>query len=81
MLSKLPYLYMNNQSAIKLVANPIFHKKSKHVDIKNHFVRELVENRTLTIQYMSTVENIADIFTKPLSFKEFSTLRGAFYSL
>ena len=65
---------------IKLVENPIFHKKSKHVDIKYHFVRELVENRTLAIQYVSTVDNIADIFTKPLSLKEFTTLRAAFLS-
>ena len=73
-------IYEDNQSAIKLVENPVFHKKSKHVDIKYHFVRELVENRTLEIQYVSTVENVADIFTKPLSFKEFTTLRAAFLS-
>ena len=73
-------IYEDNQSAIKLVENPVFHKKSKHVDIKYHFVRELVENRTLAIQYVSTVDNIADIFTKPLSFREFTTLRAAFLS-
>ena len=73
-------IYEDNQSTIKLVQNPVFHKKSKHVDIKYHFARELVENRTLAVQYVSTVENVADIFTKPLAFKEFTTLRAAFLS-
>ena len=73
-------IYEDNQSTIKLVENPVFHKKSKHVDIKYHFVRELVENRTLAIQYASTIEIVADIFTKPLSFKEFTTLRATFLS-
>ena len=77
---QLQYFYEDNQSTIKLVENPVFHKKSKHVDIKYHFVRELVENRTLRVEYVSTVENVADIFTKPLSFKEFTTLRAAFLS-
>ena len=58
-------IHGDNQSTIKLVENPVFHKKSKHVDIKYHFEGELVENSTLHVQYISTVENIADIFTKP----------------
>ena len=72
--------YEDNQSTIKLVENPVLHQKSKDVDIKYHFVRELVENRVLEVQHVSTVENIADLFTKPLSFKEFTTLRAAFLS-
>ena len=73
-------LYEDNQSTIKLVENPVFHKRSKHVDIKFHFVRELVEKKTLEIQYVSTVANIADIFTKPLVFAVFSKLRAEFLS-
>ena len=73
-------IYEDNQSTIKLVDNPVFHKRSKHVDIKYHFIRELVENRTLQIQYVSTKDNIADIFTKPLSFSSFTALRAEFLS-
>ena len=73
-------LYEDNQSTIKLVENPVFHKRSKHVDIKFHFVRELVEKKTLAIQYVSTAANIADIFTKPLVFAVFSKLRSVFLS-
>ena len=49
-------------------------------DIKYHFVRELVENKTLAIQYVPTVDNLADIFTKPLVFSVFTKLRAAFLS-
>ena len=73
-------IYEDNQSTTKLVDNPVFHKRSKHVDIKYHFIRELVENRTLQIQYVSTKDNIADIFTKPLSFSSFTALRAEFLS-
>jgi len=73
-------LYEDNQSTIKLVENPVFHKRSKHVDIKYHFVRELVENKTLDIQYVRTTENLADIFTKPLVFSLFNRLRSCFLS-
>ena len=75
-----PIIYEDNQSTIKLVENPVFHKRSKHVDIKYHFVRELVENNTLAIQYVPTSDNIADIFTKPLVFSVFTRLRSAFLS-
>ena len=71
-------IYEDNQPTIKLVKNPVCHKKSKHVEIKYHF--ELVENRTIHVQYVSTVENVADNFTKHLSLKEFTTLRVAFLS-
>ena len=55
--------YEDNQSTIKLVDNPVFHKRSKHVDIKYHFIRELVENRTLKIQYVSTKDNIDEFLS------------------
>ena len=70
----------DNQSTIKLVENPVFHKRSKHVDIKYHFVRVVVEKNTLDIQYIPTTDNIADIFTKPLLFSVFTKLRSVFLS-
>ena len=70
----------DNQSTIKLVEKPVFHKQSKHADIKFDFVREVVENNTLDIQYVPTTDNIADIFTKPLLFSVFTKLRSVFLS-
>ena len=56
-------IYGDNQSTIKLVYHPVFHKRSKHVDITYHFIRELVENRTLKIQYVSTKDNIDEFLS------------------
>ena len=56
-------LYEDNQSMIKLVYHLVFHKRSKHVDIQYHFIRELVEIRTLQIQYVSTKDNIAALLS------------------
>ena len=60
-------VYCDNQSAIQLSKNAVFHKRSKHIDISYHFVRELVENKEIQIYYLSTENMIADILTKSLS--------------
>lgn len=69
-------LYNDNQSAQKLVCNPIFHNRTKHVDIKYHFVREALERNEISVKYMSTDRMIADIFTKPLNTKHIFCLKG-----
>jgi len=58
-------LYEDNQSTIK-IANTLETKRSKHIDIKHHFIRECVSNDKIQINYVSTSERIADIFTKAL---------------
>lgn len=60
-------VYCDNQSAIELSKNAVFHKRSKHIDISFHFTRELIEKKVITIQYLRTELMIADIFTKSLS--------------
>lgn len=61
-----PILLVDNQSAIKLAENPEFHKKSKHIDIIYHFIRQSIEEKKITIGYIPTKEQIADGFTKGL---------------
>jgi len=58
---------VDNTSAIRLVENPEFHKRTKHIDIRYHFTRELVEEKKIAIEYVSTDDQLADILTKPLS--------------
>lgn len=60
-------VWCDNQSAIELSKNAVFHKRSKHIDISFHFTRELVEKKVITIQYLRTELMIADILTKSLS--------------
>ena len=59
-------IYEDNQSSIKLCSNHIHNDRSKHIDVRLFFLRDLVNNGVLTINYISTKDQIADIFTKAL---------------
>ena len=59
-------VYCDNQSAIKLSKDAVFHKRSKHIDISFHFTRELVENNEIVVEYLETHCMPADILTKSL---------------
>lgn len=61
-----PRLNIDNQSAIKLIKYPEFHKRTKHVDIKYHFIREQSEKSIFEPCYVQSKDQVADIFTKPL---------------
>ncbi|OXA48994.1 Copia protein [Folsomia candida] len=59
-------IHVDNQSAIKLVKNPEMHSRSKHIDVRYHYTRELVSTGQLAIEYVHTSEQIADGLSKPL---------------
>lgn len=59
-------LYIDNNAALKLTRNPEFHAKSKHIDIKHHFIREKVKDGILDTLRVSSKDNIADLLTKTL---------------
>lgn len=60
-------IHVDNQAAIKFSENSQFHARSKHIDIRHHFIREHIASNEVSVQYCATDDNIADIFTKPLS--------------
>ena len=60
-------VYNDNDSLIKLCRNPIMHNLTRHYRIALHFIRQLVEDNILEIIYIPSNENVADLFTKPLS--------------
>jgi hypothetical protein len=70
-LSKVPLLY-DNESAIRMADNPVEYSRTKHIDIRYHFLR--LPN--IEIAYVSTHNQLVDIFTKPLDEKTFSKLRN-----
>ena len=69
-------LYCDNTSAINISKNPVMHAKIKHIAIKYHYVRELVEDKQVKMEYINSKEQIDDIFAKPLPKDAFEYLRG-----
>lgn len=67
-------LRCDSQTAIRLIKNPEFHRRTKHIDIKYHFIREHWNNETFTILYVSTDEQLADYLTKAVPRKRFAEL-------
>ena len=69
-------LYEDNQACIKILENPVYHARTKHIGIKVHLVRDYFEKGEIVVPYISTHEQLADIFTKPLpkaTFEKFAS--------
>lgn len=60
-------LFNDNNGALSLAMNPIYHSRTKHIDVRYHFVREIVESGLLEIRHVASEEMPADILTKALS--------------
>jgi hypothetical protein len=74
-LIKVPLL-CDNESAIRMADNFVEHSRTKHIDIRYHFLRDHQQKEDIKISYVSTHNQLADIFTKPLDEKTFSKLRN-----
>ncbi|XP_019168356.1 PREDICTED: uncharacterized protein LOC109164057 [Ipomoea nil] len=70
-----PVLWCDNLGATYLCANPVFHARTKHVEVDYHFVRDKVASGGLKVNFVSTHDQLSDIFTKPLALSRFSDLR------
>ena len=68
-------MHVDNTATIDLAYNPEFHNRTKHIDRRHFFIRELVEDHTIQVQYVNSTDNLADFFTKALTAKQFFKLR------
>ena len=60
-------MHVDNQGAIDLAKNPVNHKRSKHISIKYHFIREKVANKIIELSYIPSNDNVSDMLTKPVT--------------
>ena len=69
-------IYCDNTSAINISKNLVMHSKTKHIAIKYHFLRELVQEKEVRLEYVNAKEQIVDILSKPFPKDAFLYLRG-----
>uniref|UniRef100_A0A2N9IH28 Reverse transcriptase Ty1/copia-type domain-containing protein n=1 Tax=Fagus sylvatica TaxID=28930 RepID=A0A2N9IH28_FAGSY len=73
-LSQPPILWCDNVSALAIASNPVFHARTKHIEVDFHFIRERVLHKDLVVKFVSTTDQLADIFTKSLPTQRFIDL-------
>lgn len=66
----------DNTSAIDLTKNPIQHSRTKHIDIKHYFIRDLVQKGDVSVEYVCTNDQLANIFIKALPLDRFEFLKS-----
>ncbi|UYV62645.1 hypothetical protein LAZ67_2001397 [Cordylochernes scorpioides] len=69
-------IFCDNQSCIRLVHNPEYHKRTKHIDISYHFIRDHFQNHAIDLLYVCSNDQAADIFTKALPPERYRRLRS-----
>jgi hypothetical protein len=69
-------IYCDNMSTIKLAKNPVMHGRSKHIDVRFHFLRELCREGVIELKHCNTRDQVVDIMTKALKMDTFEKLRN-----
>lgn len=65
-MKKATIIWCDNMSSIAIAKNPMFHSRTKHIDIRFHYIRSLVADGIITLKHCSTSEQLTDLLTKPL---------------
>jgi hypothetical protein len=68
-------IYCDSQSCIKPSENPVFHDRSKHIEIRYHFIRDMIQKGAMKLHYIPTNQQVVDIMTKPLAKGKFEAFQ------
>ena len=69
-------IHHDNQSCVQMSVSPVFHDKSKHIEIRYHFIRDMVQKGTVELQHIPTDDQTVDVLTKPLPTMKFEYFCG-----
>ena len=72
-------IYEDNQGAVYISGNPVDHNRTKHIDVRYHYVREKVADGAILVQYIPTEKQVADYFTKALPEEKFKDFVSEFF--
>nr|GFA98482.1 putative ribonuclease H-like domain-containing protein [Tanacetum cinerariifolium] len=67
-------IYIDNNSAICIVKNPVYHSKTKHIEIRHHFIKDCYEKKLINVNHIHTDDNVEDLLTKPFDVGRFQYL-------
>ena len=74
-ISSPPTIWCDNIGTTYLSSNPVFHARTKHVEIDFHFVRDMIANKSISVRFLCSKDQLADLLTKPISSSRFLLLR------
>ena len=74
-------VFEDNQACIKMASNPRGWKRTKHIDVRYHFVRDLVDQQKIILEYIRTQDQCADLLTKPMGGHKFKKFRDMLLGL
>jgi hypothetical protein len=63
-------IFCDNQSAISMSKNPVFHGRSKHIELRHNYIRDMVQRKEINLEYIKTTEQPADVLTKAVSIEK-----------